>query len=78
MLVSKISKKGQIVIPKEIRKKFDFHSGDVIIFKIHNQEIILEKIGSTMSEILKSGKPLKEDSTTFQRKLREEWSWKFV
>ena len=72
MIVSKISKKGQIVIPKEIRKKFGLNTGDIIIFKIHDQEIILEKIDETMSEILKKSRPLPFDSITFQRKLRDE------
>lgn len=74
MIISKISKKGQIVIPKEIRKKFGFVTGDVIIFKIRNQEIVLEKIDETMSEILKKSRPLPQDSINFQRKLRDEWT----
>ena len=73
MLVSKISKKGQIVIPKEIRDKLGFHPGDVIIFKIQEKDVILEKVEESMADLLKKCKPLSEDSLTFQRKLRDEW-----
>lgn len=74
MLVGKISKKGQIVVPKEIRDKLGIHSGDVILFKTRDNEVILEKISESMSDILKSSKPLSKNSVTFQRDLREEWS----
>ena len=73
MMVSKISKKGQIVIPKEIREKLGFHEGDVVVFKMEGKEVILEKIGESMNEILKNSKPLTENSIKFQRKLRDEW-----
>ncbi|MHA1745566.1 MAG: AbrB/MazE/SpoVT family DNA-binding domain-containing protein [Promethearchaeota archaeon] len=74
MSVSKISKKGQIVIPKEIREKLNFKPGDVILFKIQDKSIHLEKIEQSMADILKDNPPLKDNSTNFQRKLREEWS----
>lgn len=73
MLVSKISKKGQVVIPKEIREKLGFQPGDVLIFRISNGEVIIEKIQESMAEILQNSPSLKEDSKTFQRKLRSEW-----
>jgi len=72
MNVGKMSKKGQIVIPKKIREKFGIKPGDAIIFRIHGNTVILEKIQEKMSEILKNSKPI-ENSLTFQRKLREEW-----
>ena len=72
MNIGKISKKGQIVIPKEIRDKFGIKPGDVIIFRIKNDKIILEKIKDKLSDILKNSKPI-EKSLDFQKKLREEW-----
>lgn len=72
MNVGKMSKKGQIVIPKKIREKFGIKPGDAIIFRIQGNTVILEKIQEKMSEILKNSKPI-ENSLTFQRKLREEW-----
>ena len=69
-----MSKKGQVVIPKELREKLGIHPGDVFIFKIQNNEIILEKVEKSMADLLKNCKPLSENSTTFQNKLRDEWN----
>lgn len=72
MNVGKISKKGQVIIPKEIREKFGIKPGDALIFKIQGNKVIIEKIQEKMSEILKNSKPI-ENSLNYQRKLREEW-----
>jgi len=72
MNVGKMSKKGQIVIPKEIREKFGILPGDAVIFKIQGNKVIIEKIQEKMSEILKNSTPI-ENSLEFQRKLRDEW-----
>jgi len=72
MNVGKMSKKGQIVIPKEIREKFGIKPGDAVIFKIQGNKVIIEKIQEKMSEILINSKPI-EKSLDFQKKLRDEW-----
>ena len=72
MNVGKMSKKGQIVIPKEIRERFGIKPGDAVIFKIQGNKVIIEKIQEKMSEILKNSKPI-ENSIEFQKKLRDEW-----
>ena len=72
MNVGKMSKKGQIVIPKEIREKFGIKPGDAVIFRIQGNKVIIEKIQEKMSEILKNSK-LIEYSLDFQKKLRDEW-----
>jgi len=72
MNVGKMSKKGQIVIPKEIREKFRIKPGDAVIFRIQGNKVIIEKIQEKMSEILINSKPI-EKSLDFQKKLRDEW-----
>ena len=77
MIVGKMSKKGQIVIPKEIREQLGLQTGDVLRFRIQsNNMIVIEKLTSDtnkiMSEILEKSKPI-QNSMQFQRKLREEW-----
>ena len=72
MNIGKLSKKGQIVIPKEIRDKFGIKPGDAAIFKIQGEKVILEKIQEKMSDILINSEPI-EKSLDFQRKLRDEW-----
>lgn len=77
MNVGKIGKKGQIVIPKEIRKNYNIKTGDAILFKVQEGKLILEKIQEKMKDILKSSKPI-EQSIAFQKRLRDEWEWKHV
>ena len=72
MYIGKMSKKGQIVIPKEIRDKFGIRPGDGVIFRIQGNRVIIEKIQEKISEILKNSKPV-EESLVFQKKLRDEW-----
>lgn len=72
MYIGKMSKKGQIVIPKEIRDKFGIKPGDDVIFRIQGNKVIIEKIQKKISEILKNSKPV-EESLVFQKKLRDEW-----
>lgn len=77
MIVGKLSKKGQIVIPKEIREQLGLQTGDVLRFRIQsNNLIVIEKFTSdtnkAMSEILEKSKPI-QNSMQFQRKLRAEW-----
>jgi len=72
MNIGKLSKKGQIVIPKEIREKFGIKPGDAVVFKIQGDKVILERIQEKMSDILINSEPI-EKSLEFQRKLRDEW-----
>jgi AbrB family looped-hinge helix DNA binding protein len=72
MSIGKIGKKGQIVIPKEIRELYKIKSGDAIIFKIQEGKLFLEKIQEKIKDILKDGKPV-EPSLEFQKGLRDEW-----
>ena len=72
MITSRISKKGQIVIPKEIREKLGIKPGDVVVFREERGRVYIEVIGEKISEVLKAGKPVPESSVEFQRKLRGE------
>jgi len=72
MNISKVSKKGQIVIPREIREKYNIKAGDVLLFRMEGEKIIIEVSRENMKDILKEGKPL-EPSIEFQKKLRDEW-----
>jgi AbrB family looped-hinge helix DNA binding protein len=42
--IVKVSKKGQIVIPKEVREKLDIKSGGKLAVIIRENEIILRKV----------------------------------
>ena len=42
--ITKISSKGQIVIPQEIRKKLDLEEGNLMVVSNKNDTILLKKI----------------------------------
>jgi AbrB family looped-hinge helix DNA binding protein len=73
MIAAKVSEKGQVVIPKEIRDKLKIRPGDTIVFKMVGGRLVVERvIERRMKDILKAGKPV-EPSVEFQRRLRDEW-----
>jgi len=78
MIIGKLSKKGQISIPKDIRNQIDLRPGDAISFVIRSNKIILEKITPSadrkLSDFLIESESLDLDSINYQRKLREEWN----
>ena len=72
MIIGRVSKKGQIVIPKEIRNLLGIKEGDYVIFRTEGNRVYIEKIEERTKDVLKSAKPV-ESSVEFQRRLREEW-----
>jgi AbrB family looped-hinge helix DNA binding protein len=37
MLTSKLSSKGQVTIPKEVREKAGLHPGDVVLYEVNDK-----------------------------------------
>ena len=70
-----MDEEGKITISKEIRKSIGIMPGDKIAFHVEGNSVEIKRAEKLkLSEILKSQKPWKEDSVTFQRRIREEWS----
>ncbi len=46
MATTKITDKGQVTIPKEIREEFHLHSGDKVEFSVEQGKLILKKVRS--------------------------------
>ena len=66
--MGKISTRGQIAIPAEIRKEMDLQEGQKVIFVLENDTLMIKKITSqTFAQITK---PLKEAAkrTSLQEK----------
>ena len=68
---SKVSKKGQITIPKDVREKLGLNVGDKVIFKSIAQGILIRKkedsdIGKILNEVTGIWKdhPLFKNKTT--------------
>lgn len=43
MQATKMTQKGQVTIPAPIREKLDIHTGDKLVFKIRNNQVIISK-----------------------------------
>jgi AbrB family looped-hinge helix DNA binding protein len=72
--VGKVTSKGQVTIPKEIRETLGVIEGDKLIFLVEGDRVILRKVGSEkLSDILSRRRPWGESGLEFQRRLREEW-----
>ncbi len=55
---SRISSKGQLVIPKGLREKLDWREGDEIIFSLEDNKLTLQAlVKRNLGEILSQNKP---------------------
>lgn len=74
MGIGSVTTKGQVTIPKEIRDSLDLREGDRVVFVIEDGQATIRKVTKKrLSEILRSQKSWKEDSTELQKRLRKEW-----
>ena len=72
--LSKITSKGQITIPAEIRKALDLEAGDKIMFEKTNGNIIIKKNNkSTLITILEESGPFSQKAKKTIQNIRDEW-----
>jgi len=74
--IVKLSSRYQMVIPKEIRKKLNFHAGDQLVVEIEKGKVILRpRPKSYTNYMLGLGRKIWEgiDATEYVRKERESW-----
>ncbi len=68
----KVGMRGQVVIPKKLRKKYNIEEG--IILEINDtKEGLLLKPFNPIAEMKGLGKGVFGDPVKYQRKIREEW-----
>ncbi len=48
-LIARVSKRYQVVIPREVRKKLGIKEGDRVVFEVEGDEIKIRKIRDFMS-----------------------------
>jgi AbrB family looped-hinge helix DNA binding protein len=51
MLATKIGRRGQIVLPKEVRTKIKVAEGDQIAFIIDGEQVVIKPITHTLLEL---------------------------
>lgn len=69
----KVGLRGQVVIPKKLRKKFNIESG-VILEIDETKEGLLLKPFNPVAEMKGLSKGVFGDPVKYQKKLREEWN----
>jgi len=77
--VTKVTRKYQITIPKDVRKKLGVEIGDELKVTEKDELIILKKVGKKKSLMEFAGcwKGYPEDPDEFLKELRRMWStWK--
>lgn len=74
--MGKMSTKGQVTIPKDVRDALGVRPGDRVRFDIEaGERVLLRKAEpSRLTEILDRLGPAPEAGLDFQRRVRREWS----
>lgn len=80
MVVAKVTSKGQITIPSEIRKKLGISYGDEVDFKIVDGDVVLESVAKPidieeLKGILHSTKKVSDEElrTARSKVLSKKW-----
>ena len=71
MITAKIGRRGQLVLPREIRQRFQVNEGDRVAFLDRGDEIVLQPIRDSLLE-LRGSVPVtgKQDFTAVRKKTR--------
>ena len=70
-----IGPKGQIVLPKDIRKQFNLNPGSQVVFSVRDDEIVIKPAVDPVTfveEFIQGGKGLKLMSVKEMKKILEE------
>jgi antitoxin PrlF len=75
--IIKVSSKGQIVIPREVRKKLGVNGGEKLLVLTRDGDILLRKTKNTSVEDIakKIGKVTREDPVEIDRIVAEAVEW---
>lgn len=72
--LGKITSKGQITIPKDIRNALGVSEGDKILFEKKDGEVIIKKAQkNSIVFVLDEAKPLGRETSRAIRGIRDEW-----
>ena len=71
----KVGLRGQVVIPKKLRKKYNIEEGIIIEINETTEGLLLKPF-NPVAELKGLGKGVFGDPVKYQNKLREEWESK--
>jgi AbrB family looped-hinge helix DNA binding protein len=70
--VRRLTSKGQVTVPAEVRRKLDVQPGEAIIFRIVGDRVELDRTPMTLEEAFGSVPPL-ETPEDFEAQARRAW-----
>ena len=72
--LGKITSKGRVTIPKDIRDALGISSGDNLLFERKNGDVVIKKAqkGDVVS-VLDKANPLGKNTLETLKKIRDEW-----
>ena len=72
--LSKVTAKGQVTIPVEVRKDLGIAIGDTILFEKRNSHIVIKKaVRKTLVEALEDSTPFSKSTMKIMKNLRDMW-----
>ncbi len=72
--LSKVTAKGQVTIPVEVRKDLGIAIGDTILFEKTNNHIVIKKaVKKTLVETLEDSTPFSKSTMKIMKNIRDEW-----
>ena len=72
--MSKITSKGQVTIPVEVRRALGLDVGDTILFEKIDGDIVIKKNKKgTLLSVLEEAGPLSKETRKVLNKIRDEW-----
>jgi AbrB family looped-hinge helix DNA binding protein len=69
----KVGMRGQVVIPKKLRKKFNIENGIILEIEETEEGLFLKPF-NPVSDLKGLGKGIFCDPVKYQKRLREEWA----
>jgi len=80
MTLAKITSKGQLTIPKEIRDHLQLEPGDQVVFVLREGEVLLRPVTQTVDDLRGSVKPRRqpEDFDKVRRQVKKRVARKLV
>ncbi|MBI5253096.1 MAG: AbrB/MazE/SpoVT family DNA-binding domain-containing protein [Euryarchaeota archaeon] len=76
MPIVKLSSKGQVVIPAEIRESFELYEGDRLLIERKDSDIVIKPVAK-LSRLKGIDKGAWKDTSKEIDKMREEWDKEF-
>ena len=78
MYKTKITKKGQIILPSDYREKLDLDTGSVVVVEIHKDQILVHKPKSDLRELFGAWSEISDKDVKCIKTIWRSWNEKNI